>query len=447
MTLIPMHRLLIVLLLGIYMNFLFPDGLMAQSDVCGKLKDRTKVSNLKKISKRDLKELLKEHDEKLKNMEEKINWGELDSREASKKRMSISKIGQGRLNETNLEEEDLSRQNLMGAYLNKTVLNGAKLVGSIFEGAYIYKVKLVGRKNLRIINLQYAIIRDVDLSEAIMQKAKLRGAKFVNVCLKGAKLNESDLTGATFENVDLSGAELIKTDLTGTKFISSALTSAVYEPKAGGQPDVQSISQALNLHHMTYKEDRSGLVSLRDGFKKMGFRKQERDITYALKRRDTKLLIDEGRIIEANVWRILVEWTCEYGRKPGLPLLLMILVIGICYVFYFVVILFGGKGTVWKVLPQEQRLPYEKTFRPLPVEFTHCSILEVIWYPLYLSLLSTFRIGWRDLNVGTWLSRSLPFEYTLILRGWVKIIAGFQSVVSVYLLVLSILTYFGSPFE
>jgi len=441
-----MHCLLIVLLLGIHINFLFPDGLMAQSDVCRELKDRTKISNLKKISKSDLKDLLKEHNEKLKDMEEKINWGELDSREATKKRECISRIGRGHLNETNLKEANLSGENLEGAYLNKTVLN-AKLVRSNFEGAYIIQVKLVRHKNLREINLQNAILRNIDLSEATLTKAKLRGAKFLKVCLKGAKLNESDLTGATFENVDLSDAELKKTDLTGAEFINADLTNVVYEPKAGGQPDIQSISQALNLQCMTYTEDRSGLVSLRDGFKKMGFRKQEQDITYALKRRDTKQLIEEGRFFEGIAWRILVEWTCEYGRKPGLPLFLMFSVIGICYMFYFVVILFGGKGTVWKVLPQEQRLPDEKTFRPLPVEFTHCTILEVIWYPLYLSLLSTFRIGWRDLNMGTWLSRSLPFEYTLMLRGWVKIIAGFQSVVCVYLLALSILTYFGRPFE
>jgi hypothetical protein len=40
-----------------------------------------------------------------------------------------------------------------------------------------------------------------------------------------------------------------------------------------------------------------------------------------------------------------------------------------------------------------------------------------------------------------------PREYILRATGWVRFFSGLQSVVSVYLLALWALTYFGRPFE
>jgi hypothetical protein len=66
---------------------------------------------------------------------------------------------------------------------------------------------------------------------------------------------------------------------------------------------------------------------------------------------------------------------------------------------------------------------------------------------LYFSLLSAFNIGWREVNVGAWMARLQPREYTLRATGWVRTVAGLQSLLSVYLLALWVLTYFGRPFE
>jgi hypothetical protein len=56
-------------------------------------------------------------------------------------------------------------------------------------------------------------------------------------------------------------------------------------------------------------------------------------------------------------------------------------------------------------------------------------------------------IGWRDLNVGSWISRIHPGEYTLRATGWVKVVSGLQSLTSVCLLAIWALTYFGRPFD
>jgi hypothetical protein len=66
---------------------------------------------------------------------------------------------------------------------------------------------------------------------------------------------------------------------------------------------------------------------------------------------------------------------------------------------------------------------------------------------LYFSLLSAFNIGWRDLNIGGWIARVQPREYRYQATGWVRTLSGLQSIFSVYLLALFVLSYFGRPFE
>jgi hypothetical protein len=58
-----------------------------------------------------------------------------------------------------------------------------------------------------------------------------------------------------------------------------------------------------------------------------------------------------------------------------------------------------------------------------------------------------FNLGWREFNVGNWITRLQYYEYTLRATGWVRSVAGFQSLLSVYLQALWVLSYFGRPFE
>lgn len=61
--------------------------------------------------------------------------------------------------------------------------------------------------------------------------------------------------------------------------------------------------------------------------------------------------------------------------------------------------------------------------------------------------MSAFNIGFWDINFGRWL-RLLPrTEYDLKAKGWVRTVAGLQALISVYLIALWVLTYFGRPFE
>jgi hypothetical protein len=81
------------------------------------------------------------------------------------------------------------------------------------------------------------------------------------------------------------------------------------------------------------------------------------------------------------------------------------------------------------------------------VERLTAGIPAVFGWALYFSLLSAFHIGWRDLNVGTWITRIQPSEFALRGRGWVRVVSGAQSLISVYLVAIWVLTYFGRPFQ
>ncbi len=66
---------------------------------------------------------------------------------------------------------------------------------------------------------------------------------------------------------------------------------------------------------------------------------------------------------------------------------------------------------------------------------------------VWFSLLSGFRFGWRDLSLGTWLALLQAGEYTLKPRGWVRSVAGFQSLLGLFFVGLWAFCYFVGPLE
>jgi hypothetical protein len=66
---------------------------------------------------------------------------------------------------------------------------------------------------------------------------------------------------------------------------------------------------------------------------------------------------------------------------------------------------------------------------------------------MFFSLMSAFNIGFRDINFGRWLRLLTRQEFDIKAVGWARVVAGWQSLISVYLIALWVLTYFGRPFE
>jgi hypothetical protein len=153
---------------------------------------------------------------------------------------------------------------------------------------------------------------------------------------------------------------------------------------------------------------------------------------------------------------VLFELPSGYGMVPGRALWGLLAFILIFALPYWIALKTANRRSgIWMIVPEDRiakgrgkekvvliRPPVAKTWQERLV-----GEYRMLRTSLYFSLLSAFHLGWRELNVGTWIARMQPREYTLRATGWVRTVAGIQSLLSVYLLALWVLTYFGRPFE
>lgn len=398
--------------------------------------------------------------------------------------VSLSKAD---LSEAYLREAKLSGAYLANANISKAIFDNANLSGAFLHGSNLSRATFIGA------NLSGAYLDEANLSGATMFKANLSQAILSSTDLRGADLHVANLSGANLSGANLSGANLKEADLKECIFDSNTQLPFFYEPKAGSPPYIPSIANLPSLSMLTYKKSPHGLVDLREGFKKMGYRKQEREITYAIKHTQMCQLLNDPKILNClkkedidyknfkgkidrqkfnTIWirleglfhLIFFELTCEYGMSPGRPLKILIFLIP----FFSFLYIFGlktrkKKTGIWIIFLEKSVLKATKEERPFkltakfpprtwPADWPLGLIIIIRSYRIlrlafYFSLLSATTIGWREINVGNWLSRLQRSEYTLRATGWVRTVSGLQSLISVYLLALWALTYFGRPFE
>lgn len=303
--------------------------------------------------------------------------------------------------------------------------------------------------------------RDNNCSQCDLSRANLKGQQLPDADLSGANLSYADLSGAHLMGANLSSADLTGATLTQRTIILEAnlngvnlwgvdLEGLTYDPESGTIPDLRSIHWAHNRHKMTFKEHPDGLIELREAFKQNGQRDLEREITYAIKHTQREHAWEEGGLaakLESLFNLILFELTCDYGMSPGRPLRILALLILVFAIPYFVALQAPRRQAgIWRVWA-EDRLRENEVGSDEPELVSYQRFHMSLLFALYFSVLSAFRIGWRELNVGNWILRIQPREYALRANGWVRSVAGIQSLSSVYLLALWALTYFGRPFE
>jgi hypothetical protein len=237
-------------------------------------------------------------------------------------------------------------------------------------------------------------------------------------------------------------------------------------------PDVY-VANIRGLQTVVFpKGGETGLVQLRELLQKAGLRDLERETTYAIERGRTINTVvdgaDEGNFIEVfeGLFRFIAfDLTSSYGLYPGRALRI-ILYLGLSLILaYFWPIRFSPQRsapasqpsgsiyriwssdrveTVWDAEHQNEEILMRNSVK---IERLVGGWWFALRYAFYFSLLSAFSIGWRDLNVGAWISRVQTREYALRATGWVRFVSGLQSLLSVYLLAIWALTYFGRPFQ
>ena len=71
----------------------------------------------------------------------------------------------------------------------------------------------------------------------------------------------------------------------------------LFEIKANSLPYIPWIAKAYNMSQMRYKNSPHALVELRKAFKEAGLRKQEREVTYAIKHSGFVKAKKEGNLL------------------------------------------------------------------------------------------------------------------------------------------------------
>jgi hypothetical protein len=181
------------------------------------------------------------------------------------------------------------------------------------------------------------------------------------------------------------------------------------------------------------------------------------NLTYAIETSRTENLLSEAwkdfnrhqyvgafrKGIEGTARYLAWELPTGYDLTPPRALLVLAILIGGFGVPYFVALSSFAKPKIWRVFLAD-RLDGDGKQK---AEAVRVRGLYQVRYALMFSLYSAFHLGWRDLNVGAWLSRLQGQEYTLRGSGWVRTMSGVQSLLSVYLLAMWALTQFGRLFE
>jgi len=329
---------------------------------------------------------------------------------------------------------DLSLTNLGMANLSGANLRGANLIGANLGSAKLFKASL-NSANLIGARLSGANLIGADLSGAVLYETNMTGATMRLVNLTGAIMRGADLSGTDLRGADMTGADLSVANLSGVTF----------ELKEGALPDITSFSTVKYLFLLTFNESPHSLYSLKEGLKNAGLRRQEREVTYAIEHTYRLHLWKEGfkGKIESIFKYVLFEVTCNYGMTPSRPLMILIFLIPFFSIPYIFAIRRGGEDGIWKEWAKER---IRKDIGSEKPEQINLMPPRDLYLGMYFSILSAFHVGWKDLNVGNWIARIQPREYTLKATGWVRTVSGIQSLISVYLLALWVLTYFGRPF-
>jgi len=353
----------------------------------------------------------------------------------------------------------IERYALCDADLNRTNLEGTKL-----KYYTLYDSDL-SRARLERADLSFASLFMSDLSRAVLVGAKLSEADLSQTDLSGANFENADLSGTDLGWADLSGANLNDSILTNTRMTRANLSGVSYAPKT--YPNAEDIAQADCLHLLKRDDihnDPRGLVALRNSLRLAGYREQERQVTYALRRSDfftqrlpvvqkshddsecveftTERLADK-RWVVTQINYILFELPTGWGMYPSRALTVLFLLIPFFAIPYTFALRSARRDGIWRVWSDERAREDQGSDKP---ELLLTGLPGAVRLGLYFSLISAFRVGWRDFNVGTWISRLQTREYSLRASGWVRTVAGIQSLVSLYLLAMWALTYFGRPF-
>jgi uncharacterized protein YjbI with pentapeptide repeats len=221
------------------------------------------------------------------------------------------------------------------------------------------------------------------------------------------------------------------------------------------------------------------LIDIRNSLKKSGYLAAELEVNLAYKRHTQSILE-----------MIFFDWTCEYGAAPWRPLIIALMLALPATLLYWLGFRHRWFGSQLLLVERRGRIDFETPLgnpltrpnwrephcierRSSRVRLRFSRGLSPLHTPRWLrlrrllasfgprlrweagffkaavffSLISVVNLGFNGFDFGRWVRMLLFREYDLKARGWLRTVSGLQSLIGLGLLALSILSYFGHPFE
>ncbi|MCV6636878.1 pentapeptide repeat-containing protein [Candidatus Albibeggiatoa sp. nov. NOAA] len=345
------------------------------------------------------------------------------------------------------------------------------------------------RINLCGANLQGLNLSKRDLSVANFAYANLQGTKFrytnlIKTDLHFANLSEADFFTANISDANLVYSNLVKANLfrsllSNTDFYRANLSQAIFYPSPTAIPDPLGLVPTLMQREQLFKgvkyfDENLGtytplLTLLRNEYRQRGMRDMERLITYLIQIKKEESYWEKGGLayIPATLNWVFFNLTTQYGLRPQRALAILLTSVVLFTMIYWIALRVDSKHNqfevIWtsKVHTSCQRRGVIKgkyamdICQPLRFSRKQLSLIQkclleikVFRVASYFSIITAFQIGWREYNIGEWISRLQSREFTLqIQKGWIRSVSGFQSLMNLYLLAIWMVTQFGRPFH
>jgi len=400
---------------------------------------------------------------------------------------NLSKVD---LSKTDLSEADLRGANLLGADLSEADLSNADLSNADLSKANLSEAYLVGanlsnatlkKTNLIRANFSFAILRktlsyesnfdetsfvEADLSESSFQysrikrsnleRANLSRAFMLRMNMQTANLKKANFGGTNLVDTNLEEADLRGADLTVSSLTGTSLKVATIDKKTK-LPSAIDMAEAIGLDELIISDSAPGLVKISKELYDMGYKQQAKNITAAINRHQQEALFNHETKYNISMYllasveyafdKVFFDFPTNWGANPSRALMTVIILIFIFSVPYTIVSAYPfKKAGIWRKWG-ENSIAINNSETPRPDrERLYRRWYRAILVGIYFSLIAATRVGWRELTIGSWLERMQLREYSLYATGYARFIAGVQSLISVYLIAMWALTYFGMPF-
>jgi uncharacterized protein YjbI with pentapeptide repeats len=381
--------------------------------------------------------------------------GRIDADEAQR-RINAAKAGTpANLRFAELDDVDLKNKDLSSADLQFARLRNAQLAGAILTGANLTCADLTLAKGDQATTFRSAV-----LDRALLIEAKFPKSSFASADLAGARLFRADLKEADLGAATLTGAALVSADLDKAELTHADVRLVDY--RAANAPRAVALRSPDWLYPR--EGDFAGLVQLRKAVLDLGDSATARTITYVIEiwRNHYRVAqpASQGRWdrtasrIAAALRFVAFDWTVAYGARPWRALSLWLWLIVVFAGLYAALIptrVNQGKIGLFRVAPKG-RIEFSSGAPGMPGEAASAAMervgtasAEVIRSALWFSVLSATRLGYGSFTLASWLGVLHPGETDYRALGPIRILAGIQALISLYLIILVAVTILGDP--